>query len=128
MLFGLSGPPASFQRLMDKVCHGLPFTTMYLDDVLIHCASMQEYAEYLRLVFECLASASLTLQGGKCHIGMAKVNYLGHVFSAAGMESDPESDWTTPTNVSDLRSFLGLASYFQHYIPCFAASLHRLTE
>ena len=136
MPFGLSGAPASFQRLMDKVCRGLPFTTTYLDDVLVHSASMQEHAEHLRLVFERLASAGLTLRGRKCHIGMAKVNYLGHVFSAAGMEPDPQKvaavhDWTTPTNVSDLRSFLGLASYYRRYIPRFAdiaAPLHRLTE
>ena len=136
MPFGLSGAPASFQRLMDKVCRGLPFTTTYLDDVLVHSASMQEHAEHLRLVFERLASAGLTLRGRKCRIGMAKVNYLGHVFSAAGMEPDPQKvaavhDWTTPTNVSDLRSFLGLASYYRRYIPCFAdiaAPLHHLTE
>ena len=90
MPFGLSGAPASFQRLMDKVCRGLPSTTTYLDDVLVHSASMQENAEHLRLVFEHLASAGLTLRGRKCHIGMAKVNYLGHVFSAVGMEPDPQ--------------------------------------
>ena len=83
MPFGLSGAPASFQRLMDKVCRGLPFTTTYLNDVLIHSASMQEHAEHLRLGFERLASAGLTLRGRKCHIGMAKMNYLGHVFSEA---------------------------------------------
>ena len=55
MPFGLSGAPASFQRLMDKVCRGLPFTTTYLDNVLVHSASMQEHAEHLRLVFERLA-------------------------------------------------------------------------
>ena len=125
MPFGLSGAPASFQRLMDKICHGLPFTTTYLDHVLVHSASMQEHAEHLRLVLERLSTAGLTLQGRKCNIGMAKVTYLGHVFSAAGMEPDPQKvaavhDWTTPTNVSDLQSFLGLASYYWRYIPCFA--------
>ena len=55
MPFGLTGAPASFQRLMDKVCRGLPFTTTYLDNVLVHSASMQEHAEHLRLVFERLA-------------------------------------------------------------------------
>ena len=65
---------------------------------------------------------------------MAKVNYLGHVSSAAGIDPQKEAtaqDWTTPTNVSDLRSFLGLASYYRRYIPRFAdiaTPLHRLTE
>ena len=136
MPFGLSGAPASFQRLMDKICRGLPFTTTYLDDVLVHSATVQEHVKHLRVVFERLSAAGLTLRGKKCHIGMAKVNYLGHVFSAAGMEPDPQKvtavqDWTTPTNVSDLRSFLGLASYYRRYIPRFAdiaAPLHRLTD
>ena len=92
---------------MDKACCGLPFITTYLDDVLVHSASMQEHTEHLCLVFERLASAGLTLQGRKCHIGMAKVNYLGHVFSAGAMEPNPQKvaavhDWTPPTNVSDL--------------------------
>jgi len=78
---------------------------------------MQEHAEHLRLVFERLASAGLTLRGKKCHTGVVKVNYLGHVFSAPNMEPDPQKvaavqDWTTPTNVSDLQSFLGLAPYY----------------
>ena len=71
MPFGLSGAPASFQRLMGKVCCGLPFTTTYLDDVLVPSASMQEHAEHLCLVFERLASAGLTLRGRKCRIGCA---------------------------------------------------------
>ena len=149
MPFGLSGAPASFQWLMDKICRGLPFTTTYLDDVLVQSASMQEHTEHLHLVFERLSSAGLTLRGRKCRIGMAKVTYLGHVFSAAGMEPDPQKvaaihDWTTwrklprsltfvgtPTNVNDLRSFLGLALYYRRYIPHFAdiaKPLHRLTE
>ncbi len=116
MPFGLFGAPASFQRLMEKVCRWLPFTTTYLDDVPIHSASMQEHAEHLRLIFELLASAGLTLQGGKCHICMARVNYLGHVFSAAGMEPDPQKvaavhDWTTLAYVNDLQSFLGLPTF-----------------
>lgn len=46
----LSGAPASFQWLMDKICRGLPFTITYLDNGLVHFASMQEHAEHLRLV------------------------------------------------------------------------------
>ena len=65
-----------------------------------------------------------------------QVKYLGHVFSSKGMEPDPVKtpavcDWLIPVNVSDLRSFLGMASYYHHYIHKFAdivASLHQLTN
>ena len=52
MPFGLARAPSSFQRLMDKVCWGLPFVAVYLDDVLIHSATAKEHEEHLRLVFQ----------------------------------------------------------------------------
>ena len=52
MPFGLSGAPASFQRLMDPVCCGLPFVTTYLDDVLVHSANHEDHVKHLREVFQ----------------------------------------------------------------------------
>ena len=136
MPFGLSGAPSSFQRLMDKLFRDLPFVVTYLDDVLIHSCSIDEHKEYLKLVFDRIDAAGLTLHGSKCNIGMYQVKYLGHVFSSNGMEPDPVKtsavfDWPTPVNVSNLRSFLGLASYYCRYIHKFsdiAAPLHLLTN
>ena len=88
MLFGLSNAPGSFQRLMDKVCRGLPFVTTYLDDVLIHSATIEQHKTHLRAVFQRLQQAGLTLRGKKCQLGLTKVAYLGHVFSAHGMSPD----------------------------------------
>ena len=133
--FSQGDPPSSFQRLMDKVCKGLPFVTTYLDDVLIHSATEEEHEKHLQTVFHRFSQAGLTLRGQKCHIGVSQVTYLGHVFSSQGMEPDPQklaavSNWTTPTDISTLRSFLGLASYYHRYIHRFAAiaaPLHHLT-
>lgn len=52
MPFGLSNATGSFQRLMDTVYRGLPFATMYLDDVLVHSESVQQHKMHLRQVFE----------------------------------------------------------------------------
>ena len=90
MPFGLTGAPASFQRLMDMICRDLPFVTTYLDDVLIHSSTIQEHKQYLKTVFERFNSAGLTLHGSKCNIGVREVKYLGHIFSEKGMEPDPQ--------------------------------------
>ena len=77
--------------------------------------------QFCRMPFGLFDSAGLTLHGSKCNIGMYQVKYLGHVFSSNSMESDPVKtsavfDWLTPVNVSNLCSFLGLASYYRLYI------------
>ena len=136
MPFGLTGAPGSFQRLMDKVLRGLNFVTTYLDDVLVHSKSKDEHIKHLNVVFSRLKNAGLTLRGSKCHIGHDKVYYLGHVFSEQGMRPNEGKvrvvkEWPTPKNPSEVRQFLGLASYYRRYIQSFAtiaASLHELTQ
>ena len=136
MPFGVTGGPSSFQRLMDKVLHGLPFATSYIDDVLVHSPNMKCHLQHLQQVFERLANAGLTLRGSKCQLGLDKVHYTGHVFSEAGMSPDKEKiavikDWPIPKTVTEIRQFLGLASYYRRYIQQFAhiaTPLHYLTE
>ena len=136
MPFGLSGAPASFQRLMDTLFRDFSFVTTYLDDVLIHSHTVEEHKDHLKIVFNRIESAGLTLHGSKCNIGAHHVKYLGHVFSSKGMEPDPSKtsavcDWPTPLEANNLRSFLGLALYYRRYIHKFseiAAPLHQLTN
>ena len=94
MPFGLSSAPSSFQRLMDTTLQGLPFVTIYLDDILVHSENEETHKEHLAVVFKHLLDAGFTLRGAKCHIGMSTMQYLGHVFSAVGMSPDPKR-WLT---------------------------------
>ena len=102
----------------------------------LHSNSVTSHAEHLKIVFQRIRDAGLTLRGAKCHVGLPSVHYLGHVFSGKGMPPDPSkiqdiTDWPCPTNPTEVRQFLGLASYYRRYILNFsniAAPLYLLTQ
>ena len=115
---------------------GLPFASKYLDDILVYSPTVESHKDHLHQVLLCLWEAGLTLRGRKCCIGVPKVCYLGHIFSASGIQPDPNKvhavqAWPTPTDVTTLRQFLGLACYYRRYVRKFAdiaAPLHALTQ
>ena len=97
---------------------GLPFVTTYIDDVLVHSKSTGEHKNHLQLLYQHLSDAGLTLRDHKCTLGMSQVTYLGHKFTKSGLTPDMSKiqavqDCPTLTNVSSLRQFLGLASYYR---------------
>ena len=84
MPFGLVSAPSTFQRLMDKVLHGLhEFLVAYLDDILIHSATWAENEHHLTHVFDWLRSAVLRLKERKCSFAKNKCLYLGYVVGVA---------------------------------------------
>ena len=52
MPFGLTGAPSSFQRLMNRILHGLSFVTTYVDDILVHSADKKQHFLHLQEVFD----------------------------------------------------------------------------
>ena len=124
MPFGLVNAPATFQRLMEVVLSGLVrrVCVVYLDDVLIFGRTVEEHNTNLTQVLERLRRAGLRLKPKKCRFALTEVEYLGHVVSARGIQTDPKKveaveHFPTPHNVKSLRSFLGLASYYRKFVP-----------
>jgi hypothetical protein len=138
MPFGLTNAPNTFMRLMNEVLRafiGL-FVVVYFDDILIYNKSIQENLEHLRAIFYALRDARLFGNMEKCTFCMQRVSFLGYVVTPQGIEVDSSKveaiqDWPTPTTVTQIRSFLGLAGFYRRFVHDFssiAAPLHELTK
>ena len=130
--------PSTFQRLMQKVLAGLEWKCcfVYVDDILVCSKTFEEHIEHLRLVLERLLKANLKLNLKKCSFLRKFVRYLGFIISREGLAPDPSKTdkvqgYPVPTDVTKLRQFLGLASYYRRFIAGFAKvakPLHALTK
>ena len=135
MPFGLTNTPATFQRLMET-CLGdlnLHWCILYLDDIVIFSKDLASHLERLNVVFWKLEEAGLKLKPSKCELFWRQLAYLGHVISAKGVATDEGKieaikNWPTPTNIMEVRSFLGFMGSYCRFIPKFVQVAHPLHE
>ena len=132
--FGLTSAPATFQRLMEQVLHGLHWKSLllYLDDVIVIAPDFQTHVQRLEEVLHRLRVAGLKLKPSKCELFKHEVRYLGHVVSASGVATDPSKieairGWPTPRDVKGLQAFLGTVGYYRQYLPDYATLAKPLT-
>ena len=118
--FGLTNAPAYFMNMMNKVFMEEldKFVVVFIDDILIYSKTAEEHAEHLRIVLEKLRQNQLYAKFSKCEFWLEKVAFLGHVLTTEGVAVDPTKieaviEWQQPKNVTDIRSFLGLARYYR---------------
>ena len=131
--FGVASAPAIFQRTMDAVLHGLPRVMCYLDDIILTGSTEAEHLATLATVLERLRSHGFRLKRQKCSFLQPSVEYLGHVVDAQGLHTtrgkqQAMADAPTPTNLTELRSFLGLVNYYGRFISNLATRLQPLTQ
>ena len=124
MCFGLCNAPSTCARLMNIVLAGLPsdVVLVYLDDLMIMGKTLEEHISNLRTVLERLQRHGLKIKLEKCKFLAPKLDFLGHTVDVHGIrpngrKMDAIANAPTPKNVQEVKSFLGLISFYREYIP-----------
>jgi hypothetical protein len=135
MSFGLTNAPAYFMYLMNSIfMEELDiFVVIFIDDILIYSKTQDDHAHHIHIVLQKLRKHRLYAMFSKCEFWLEKVSFLGHVLSKDGVAVDPSKvqdvlEWKQPQNVTNIRSFLGLAGYYRRFIENFSKIAKPMTE
>ncbi|GBG68526.1 hypothetical protein CBR_g3070 [Chara braunii] len=135
MPFGLTNATTTFQAAMTTEFRHLldRYVLIYLDDILVYSRSLEEHVEHLRTVLERLRQAKYEANCDKCEFARQELEYLGHYVTPQGIR--PLADkiealrvWPEPTNTTDVRSFMGLAGYYQRFITGYSRIVAPMTR
>ena len=134
MPFSLTNSPATYQWIMQDILDlNMTICLIYLDDLIIFSETFEQHLERLDLILPKLRVANFKLAPEKCCFFKPRVNFLGHVVTGDGVETDPDKiekvqNWPTPKSADDLRSFLAFAGYYRRFIKDFSRIARPLTE
>lgn len=130
--YGVASAPAVFQKHMESLLRDIPGVCVFLDDILVTARDDATHLERLREVMKRLIDNGLKVSRRKCSFLQNEVEYLGHVISGSGVSTNPEKiravkEAPAPTNVEELRSFLGLVNFYARFVPDLATAAKPLT-
>ncbi len=135
MPFGLCNAPGTFQHYMNDTFRDFldEFLVVYLNNLLIYSKTLKEHKQHVRRVLERLRDVGLYLKPSKCVFHVQEVTFLGFVIGLDGMKMDPAkveaiTSWPIPRSIHDIRGFLGLASFYHHFIDNFSRIITPLTN
>jgi hypothetical protein len=120
--FGISCAPEFFSQKFTSILSDIKEgVVIHIDDILVHAATREDHDEKLKEVLKCIHDAGITLNRGKCEIGVKEVKYLGYVVSEKGLTIDPSRveaivNMPSPTNKKEVLQILGLINFVDKFI------------
>ena len=136
LVYGVSSAFEQFQKVIEQSTAGCPGTRSISDDILIWSSSIEEMAERLDTLFKALDARNLKINPKKCVFGTTKLTFAGYCLTDKGIYPDKSkvdavNNAKTPTNATEVRSFLGLVNFCSHLIKDYATltePLRKLTK
>jgi hypothetical protein len=133
--FGLTNAPATFMHLMQSIFRPFldEFVIVFLDDILIYSKTLEEHKQHIQQVLELLRNNKLYAKKSKCEFFQRRIEFLGHTLSSdgKGMQEDKVKairQWPVPKSAEDIRSFLGLAGWYQEFVKDFSGIVAPISE
>ena len=115
--FGIASAPAIFQRAIETLLQGIPYTCAYFDDIVVTGKTDDEHLQHLQVVFQKLECGGLKLNKEKCVFMAPSIEYLGHQIDKDGLHPTEEKvtcikQAPTPLTITELKAFMGLLNYY----------------
>ena len=133
--FGLCNAPSVFQEYMNKVLGGILwiYTLVYLDDISVFSRTFEDHLKHLEEIFRRINKYNLRLNPKKCKFASPEIKFLGHIVKRDGISPDPDKinsikEFPQLKTIRDIRSFIGLTSYYRKFIRDFSMHSKPLTE
>ena len=133
--YGTKVSTAAFQRALDLATTGMKYVDLasFIDDLLIPGETWNIHMNRLNKILEKLNEFGFTLKSKKCAFGMNKVVFLGYLVSENTISPAPAllqaiDKLQVPTNVTEVRSILGVLSYTRKCIKDFSINVEPISR
>ena len=136
MYFGLCNSPTTFQVMMNEIFADMDdMVVVYIDDLMIFTKTDNQ-VEHDKVVLKVLCRLeenNLFVKPEKCTFHTTEVDFLGMIVGHDSIKMDQSKvqailDWPAPKNIKGVRSFLGLANFYQRFIKDYARVAHLLHD